>query len=166
MQAYHACISFIDAQIGVVLKALDECGQRDNTIVVLTSDHGYLLGEKFMWGKGMLFETCDRVPLVIRAPGQTKPGTTSSGLVELIDLFPPFAECCQIEAPTELQGKSFVPMLRNPNVDGKEFAYTVVTRGKELGKAIRTAEHPADNSAAVNVEDDVEVVIRPFLRSF
>ncbi|MGB7328616.1 MAG: sulfatase [Rubripirellula sp.] len=138
MQAYHACISFIDAQIGVVLESLKQSGQWDNTIVVLTSDHGYLLGEKFMWGKVMLFETCNRVPLVIRVPGQTKPGSTSNGLVELIDLYPTLAKCCQIEPPSELQGQSLVPMFRDPAAAGKKIAYTVVTRGKDLGKAIRT----------------------------
>ncbi|MGB7343460.1 MAG: sulfatase-like hydrolase/transferase, partial [Pirellulaceae bacterium] len=68
MQAYHACISFIDAQIGRIFNALKQSGQWDNTIIVLTSDHGYLLGEKFMWGKVMLFEQCDRVPLIVRVP--------------------------------------------------------------------------------------------------
>ncbi|MCZ6807165.1 MAG: sulfatase-like hydrolase/transferase, partial [Deltaproteobacteria bacterium] len=94
IQAYHACISFIDAQIGIVFDALIRSGHWDDTIVVLTSDHGYMLGEKFMWGKVMLFEDCDRVPLIIRVPGRTKPGSSSEGLVELVDLFPTLAELC------------------------------------------------------------------------
>ena len=138
MQAYHACISFIDAQIGLVFDALHQSGHWDDTIVVLTSDHGYLLGEKFMWGKVMLFETCDRVPLVIRVPGQTKAGSTSEGLVELVDLFPTLAELCGVDPPGELQGRSLVPMLRDASVPGKEVAYTVVMRGSNMGKAIRT----------------------------
>jgi arylsulfatase A-like enzyme len=138
MQAYHACISFIDAQIGLVFDALKRSGHWDDTIVVLTSDHGYLLGEKFMWGKVMLFETCDRVPLVIRVPGQTRSGSSSEGLVELVDLYPTLAELCGVQAPADLQGKSLVPMLRDPKAPGKEVAYTVVTRGTALGKAIRT----------------------------
>lgn len=138
MQAYHACISFIDAQIGVVFDALKRSGHWDDTIVVLTSDHGYLLGEKFMWGKVMLFETCDRVPLVIRVPGQTRAGSSSEGLVELVDLYPTLAELCAIDPPSELQGKSLVPMLRDSKRPGKEVAYTVVSRGADLGKAIRT----------------------------
>ena len=138
MQAYHACISFIDAQIGIIFDALKRSGHWEDTIVVLTSDHGYLLGEKFMWGKVMLFEMCDRVPLVIRAPGQTRPGSISEGLVELVDLFPTLAELCYIEAPEELQGTSLVPMLRDPEKPGKQVAYTVVMRGPTPGKAIRT----------------------------
>ncbi len=146
MQAYHACISFIDAQIGVVLDALKQSGQWDDTIVVLTSDHGYLLGEKFMWGKVMLFETCDRVPLVIRVPksienAATTPGSSSEGLVELVDLFPTLAELCDVTPPSELQGRSLIGMLRDPASSGKEIVYTVVTRGETSGKAIRTQRY-------------------------
>ena len=138
MQAYHACISFIDAQIGRILNALKSSGDWDNTIIVLTSDHGYQLGEHFMWGKVTLFEVCNRVPLLVRVPGQTKPSSSSQGLVELIDLFPTLAELCGIQTPNSLQGKSLVPMLRDPSKSGKNVVYTVVSRGKHLGKAIRT----------------------------
>ncbi|MEM6776789.1 MAG: sulfatase [Planctomycetota bacterium] len=146
MQAYHACISFIDAQIGSVLAELQRSHQADNTIVVLTSDHGYLLGEKFMWGKVMLFETCDRVPLIIRVPESLKDGfavagAQCDGLVELIDLFPTLAELCGVTPPEEIQGTSLVPMLKNTALAGKDVAYTVVTRGSKLGKAIRTTRH-------------------------
>ncbi len=153
-QAYHACISFIDAQIGLIFEALRSSGQWENTIIVLMSDHGYQLGDHFMWGKVMLFETCDRIPLVIRVPGQTKSGSSSEGLVELVDLYPTLAELCGVTPPGDLQGRSLVPMLHNPNAPGKEVAYTVVRRGnlrlgknapghyqkplKRLGKAIRT----------------------------
>ncbi len=138
IQAYHACISFIDAQIGLVFDALKRSGHWDDTIVVLISDHGYMLGEKFMWGKVMLFEQCDRIPMIIRAPGITNPGSTSEGLVELVDLFPTLAELCTVNPPEDLQGQSIVSILRNPDTPGKEVAYTVVSRGDKLGKAIRT----------------------------
>ena len=138
MQAYHACISFIDAQIGSILDSLKANGLWENTIVVLTSDHGYQLGEHFQWGKVTLFEVCNRVPLIIRAPGISKPGAQSQGLVELVDLFPTLADLCDVEAPDDLQGRSLVPMLIAPETAGKEAVYTVVTRGKALGKAART----------------------------
>ncbi|MEL7500713.1 MAG: sulfatase [Planctomycetota bacterium] len=146
MQAYHACISFIDAQIAKILDELKQSGHWENTIVVLTSDHGYLLGEKFMWGKVMLFEQCDRVPLIIRVPegigsGLAKPGSSSEGLVELIDLFPTLTELCEITPPAELQGNSLVSMLKDPQSAGKDVAYTVVTRGQKLGEAIRTQRY-------------------------
>lgn len=138
MQAYHACISFIDAQIGLVFDALERTGRWEDTIVILTSDHGYQLGEHFMWGKVTLFEVCDRVPLIVRVPGMTTPGSASEGLVELIDLYPTLAELCNVQAPVELQGQSLVPALRDATFAGKETAYTVVTRGTQLGQAIRT----------------------------
>ena len=146
IQAYHACISFIDAQVMVMLEALKQSGHWEDTIVILTSDHGYLLGEKFMWGKVMLFEACDRVPLIIRVPeslkkGNTIPGSKSEGLVELIDLYPTLVDLCEILPNSELQGRSLTPMLLNPKLNGKDFAYTVVSRGKELGRAIRTKRY-------------------------
>ena len=146
MQAYHACISFIDAQVLVMLNALKESGHWEDTIVILTSDHGYLLGEKFMWGKVMLFETCDRVPLIVRVPEsvegtETIPGSTSEGIVELVDLYPTLGDLCGVTLPKELQGRSLKPMLEDPKVGGKDFAYTVVSRGKDLGRAIRTQRY-------------------------
>lgn len=144
MQAYHACISFVDAQIGLLFDVLKRTGHWDDTIVVLTSDHGYQLGEHFMWGKVTLFEICDRVPLVIRVPrnlstGQTTAGSSSEGLVELVDLFPTLAELCDVTPPDDLQGRSLVPMLNDATASGKQFAYTVVSRGTDLGKALRTS---------------------------
>ncbi|MGB6223664.1 sulfatase [Haloferula sp.] len=138
MQAYHACITFIDAQIGMIFDSLKKNGQWDNTIIVLTSDHGFQLGEHFMWGKDTLFEVCNRVPLIIRVPGVTTDGSSSDGLVELVDLYPTLTDLCGISAPDDLQGKSLVPMLKDPSAVGKERVYTVVSRGKELGKALRS----------------------------
>ena len=138
MQAYHACISFIDAQIGLVFDALKRTGHWEDTIVILTSDHGYQLGEHSMWGKVTLFEVCDRVPLVVRVPGLTTPGSVTEGLVELIDLYPTLAELCKVSPPEHLQGQSLVPALHDPSTPGKDTAYTVVSRGEHLGQAIRT----------------------------
>jgi len=137
-QAYHACISFIDAQIGLLFDALKRNKQWDNTIVVLISDHGYHLGEHFMWGKVTLFEECARVPLLVRVPGRTRPGAISEGLVELIDLYPTLTELCNVRSPKDIQGQSFTSLLDNPAGQGKPAAYTVVTRGKQLGRSIRS----------------------------
>lgn len=138
MQAYHACISFIDAQIGTVFACLKEQDLWENTIIVLTSDHGYQLGEHFMWGKVTLFEVCNRVPFIVRVPGMTKAGSSTEGLVELVDLYPTLAELCGVRPPDDLQGLSLLPMLKDPAVPGKAAVYTVVSRGSKLGKAVRT----------------------------
>ncbi|MEO1858261.1 MAG: sulfatase-like hydrolase/transferase, partial [Verrucomicrobiales bacterium] len=137
-QAYHACISYIDAQLGMLFKALHEHNLWENTIVIFTSDHGYHLGEHFMWGKVTLFEECARVPLIIRVPGLTRKGTTTNALVELVDFHPTLLELCGLQGKNSMQGKSFVPLLRDPDSPGKKYAYTVVSRGTKLGRSIRT----------------------------
>ena len=139
MQAYHACISFVDAQIGLLLDALRRSGHWDDTIIVCTSDHGYHLGEHYLWGKVTLFEECARVPMIVRVPGRTQAGSQSEGLVELVDIYPTLTDLCNIDAPHEFQGRSFAPLLDDPDGAGKNVAYTVVTRGQLLGRSIRTA---------------------------
>ena len=106
--------------------------------MIFTSDHGYHLGEHFMWGKVTLFEECARVPLIIRVPGMTREGTKTNALVELVDFHPTLLELCGLQAKSSLQGKSLVPILRDPDSPGKKYAYTVVSRGTKLGRSIRT----------------------------
>jgi len=160
MQAYHACISFIDAQIGSIFESLKKNGLWENTIVVLTSDHGYQLGEHFMWGKVTLFEVRTRVPPVLHVPGMTRAGSSSEGLVEMVDFYPTLSDLCGIKPPGDLQGKSFVPMLKDATAAGKEVVYTVVSRGPKLGKAIRTHRWRyarwADGEELYDLANDIE----------
>ena len=79
-----------------------------------------------------------RVPMIVRVPGLTRDGTKSDALVELVDMFPTLVELCGIKGPSELQGKSLVPLLKDPSAKGRSAAYTVVSRGKALGRSIRT----------------------------
>ena len=138
MQAYHACVSFIDAQLGIVLHALKESGHADDTIVLFTSDHGYHLGDHFLWGKVTLFDIGAKVPFIMRVPGMTKPGTTSEAMVELVDVFPTLADVAGIRPPDHLQGMSLRKLLDASERRGKrKFSYSVVSRGKNLGYAIR-----------------------------
>ena len=137
-QAYHACISFIDAQIQIVLDAVKESGHWEDTTIILTSDHGYHLGDHFLWGKVTLFDIGAKVPLIIRAPGLTREGAHSQAMVELIDIFPTLTHLTGLETPSHLQGHSLRPLLGYPNRLGKKkYAYTVVTRGNNLGHALR-----------------------------
>ncbi|MGB2501655.1 MAG: sulfatase/phosphatase domain-containing protein, partial [Mariniblastus sp.] len=134
------------------------------------------------WGKVMLFETCDRVPLIVRVPDSiggtsTTPGSSSRGLVELVDLFPTLGDLCGISVPEELQGRSLRPMLSDPQLEGKKFAYTVVSRGENLGRAIRTQRYryttwltgeelydlqndPLEETNLANLEDSKDVIDR------
>ncbi len=124
---YYAAISFMDAQIGEILSALDESGQADNTIIVFTSDHGFHIGEHTLWGKTTNFELDARVPLIIVDPSRKAgQGQTTSALAELVDLYPTLADLTGIadDLPSNLEGLSLAPVLADPAASVKESAFT------------------------------------------
>ena len=112
--AYYACVSYVDAQVGRVLSALDALGLSENTIVVLWGDHGWNLGEHGFWGKHNTLDNSLRAPLIVAAPDH-RPGVRTAGLVEFVDIFPSLCELAGIEAPGHLEGTSFVPLMKNPD---------------------------------------------------
>jgi iduronate 2-sulfatase len=128
LQAYYASISFMDAQIGRVLGALDRLGLADRTIIVFTSDHGYHTGEHGLWQKQSLFEESSRVPLLIVAPGVSAANAVARAPVSHVDLYPTLAELAGATAPGGLQGQSLVPMLKDPGVAGRGWALSQVSR--------------------------------------
>ncbi|MCR9199663.1 MAG: sulfatase-like hydrolase/transferase [Planctomycetaceae bacterium] len=140
-QAYYACVSYIDAQAGRVLTALEETGLADNTIVVLLGDHGYHLGEQGLWGKTTNFELDTRVPLIVRAPDMPAPGKSTASLVELLDVYPTLADLAGLPAPAQVEGVSFVPVLQDPNHPGKTAAVSQYPRGQRMGYSLRTSTH-------------------------
>lgn len=127
IQAYYACISFIDEQIGKLLDGLEEFDLLDNTIIVFWSDHGYNLGEHGQWQKQTLFEKTAKQPLIIAAPGFNN-GTKTDAIVQLVDIYPTLAELSGLDAPNDLDGHSLVPLLKNPNVEWNNPAYTLQAR--------------------------------------
>ncbi|MBI4624261.1 MAG: sulfatase [Verrucomicrobia bacterium] len=129
VQAYYASISFMDAQVGRVVAALDRLGLAENTIIVFTSDHGYHLGEHGLWKKQSLFEESARVPLLIIAPGVSRRGAVVKTPVSHVDLYPTLTELAGVKAPANLQGQSLVPMLKVPETKGRGWAMTQVVRG-------------------------------------
>lgn len=114
VRAYLACVSFVDAQAGKVLEALDKGPNADNTIVVFWSDHGQHLGEKRHWRKMALWEESTRVPLAVRLPGGVNGGQRCDSAVSLLDLYPTMIELCDLPPMPGLEGLSLMPQLVSP----------------------------------------------------
>ena len=112
--AYLACVSYVDAQIGLAVKALDDAGVRDNTIIIVWGDHGWHLGDMGVWGKATNYEIATRVPLIISTPDMPNPGAQTNALVELVDIYPTLCELAGVPAPDHLEGHSFVPLIKDP----------------------------------------------------
>lgn len=140
---YYACISFVDAQIGVLLDTLERLKLWDNTIVVFMGDHGWLHGEHGGEGKQSLFEPSARAPLIVVAPGR-KAGAVSPRLVEFVDIFPSLAELCGLtDVPVNLEGTSFVPLLDDTMRAWKTAVFTITARS-EAGRAKRMRNPQTD----------------------
>jgi len=129
LQGYYASISFMDAQVGRVVAALDRLGLAESTIIVFTSDHGYHVGEHGLWQKQSLFEESARVPLLIVAPGVARTGAVAKSPVSHLDLYPTLTALAGVKAPANLQGQDLTPMLKDPAVAGRGWALTQVARG-------------------------------------
>ncbi|RPE05905.1 iduronate-2-sulfatase [Chitinophaga lutea] len=156
-RAYYASISFMDAQVGRLLDAIDRLQLADNTIIVLWSDHGYNVSEHGQWMKQSLFEKSARVPLIIAAPGAAK-GKASARTVELLDIYPTLAELSKLTPPRPLDGRSLAPLLKNPAAKWDKPALTQVRRGPDtIGRSVRTERWRytewADGKAGVELYD-------------
>jgi iduronate 2-sulfatase len=169
-RAYWASVSFVDAQVGRVLEALDKNGLRDNTIIVFFGDHGYHLGEKGKWSKAYsLYELGIRVPLIIAMPKGK--GQSSQKIVELIDLYPTLADLCGLPRPGKIEGESLKPALTKGKLPWTDVAYSVTEYRGTLGKSVRTSrwhyvewgegksgsmlfEHPKDSRELNNLAND------------
>jgi iduronate 2-sulfatase len=124
---YLATVTFMDEQVGRILKTLKKLGLDKDTAVFFTSDHGYLLGEHHFWQKGNLREEVTRVPLIMKVPGQ-KPAKNSS-MVELVDMFPTACELTGLPIPKSVQGTSLLPILENPKASVKKTAFSFAGGG-------------------------------------
>ncbi|MDB9794084.1 sulfatase [Flavobacteriaceae bacterium] len=123
-EAYFATTTFVDAQIGRILKKLKQTGLDKNTIVVFTSDHGYHLGEHGHWQKQTLFDNSTRVPLIFSGPGIESNVRIENSPVELIDIYPTLMDLTGIESPDHVVGKSLKPVFKNNNFKIRNSALT------------------------------------------
>ncbi len=126
LHGYLACASYIDAQVGKMVAALEEAGIRDNTVIIFWGDHGWHLGDMGIWGKATNYEIAARVPLMIWTPDMPKRhrGKSTDALVELIDMYPTLCDLSGIETPSHVEGFSFAPLLENPNRPWKQAAFS------------------------------------------
>jgi arylsulfatase A-like enzyme len=166
VRAYLATISFCDAMIGRLLDGLDQSPYRDNTIIVLWSDHGWHLGEKQHWRKFALWEEATRSPLLFVVPGLTKAGAVCGRTVDLMSIYPTLCDLCGLQTPAHVQGKSLKSLLAEPNAPWAEPAVTTYLRNNhairsERWRYIRYADgaeelydHDADPHEWTNLSAD------------
>jgi iduronate 2-sulfatase len=153
---YYASVAFMDAQVGKVTAALKASGQRDNTIVIFTSDHGYHLGEHDFWAKVSLRDESAGVPLIISVPG--KQPAVCHQLVELLDLYPTTAKLCGLPVPDHVQGNDISSLLDDPETSVRPFAFSVAPMRKGFlirGPRYAMIQYREDASAGIELFDTV-----------
>ncbi len=142
IQAYLACIHYVDHEIGRLLAAIDASPQRDNTLIILWTDHGWHLGEKQHWGKWTGWERSTRVPLIIVPPQSMAnhyavAGSQCAEPVSLLDLFPTLVELCQVKGPAQLDGQSLLPLLHDPKLATHRTVVTTFDKGNLSLRSVR-----------------------------
>ena len=140
IHGYYACVSYIDAQIGRILDALDQNGLKDNTSIVLWGDHGWHLGDHGLWNKHSNFEQATRVPLIF-ADSRYQSGVQNGSPVEFIDIFPTLCDLTSLKVPTHLQGNSLLPLLSGKAKSVKEFAVSQYPRNGHMGYSLRNERY-------------------------
>jgi arylsulfatase A-like enzyme len=153
IHGYYASVSYTDAQIGILMNAMDSLGLLKNTIVILWGDHGWHLGDHNLWCKHTNFEQATHAPLIISAPWIKQ--TVTKSMTEFVDIFPTLCDLANIPVPIQLDGKSLVPVMKNPDTTVKEFSVSQYPRGgsdaetgrlgfaegKYMGYSIRTTQY-------------------------
>lgn len=141
IHGYYAATSYMDAQLGRVLAALDETGLAKNTIIVLWGDHGWHLGDHGMWCKHTNYEQAARIPVIIAAPGQASVGSATANLIETVDIYPTLCDLAGLPTPKNLDGQSIARTVLDPKVSTKDAIIHVYPRGNRLGRAVRTERY-------------------------
>ncbi|MYF54469.1 sulfatase, partial [Candidatus Poribacteria bacterium] len=136
IRAYAASTSYMDAQVGRVLRQLDDLGLTEKTVIVFCGDHGFHLGEHGTWRKNTLYEIAARSPLIISVPEQ-QPSQTDA-IAELVDIYPTLCDACELPIPTQLEGLSLIPVIEKPNVSWKTGAISFLRRAGSKSYSLRT----------------------------
>ena len=136
--AYYACVSAVDANVGMILDTLEQEGLAKNTVVIFLGDHGFHLGDHACWSKYSMLEATRKAPLIVRVPGAPGNGRPCKQMVEFVDLVPTIGEMAKLKLPGNLEGLSFVPLLANPDRPWKKAIFMVEAGGNGLGQVVRT----------------------------
>ena len=131
VHGYYASVSYMDALIGDLINGLDALGLRENTTVILWSDHGFFLGEHGFWCKHSTFYEAIKIPFIISSPGFAKNRTTDS-FTELVDVYPTLCELTGMVPPKYIHGKSLIPVMKNPELKLKDEIYTRYKQGEAV----------------------------------
>ena len=177
--AYFACISYTDAQIGKLLDELEKLGLEKNTIIVLWGDHGWHLGDQLVWGKHTIFERALKSAFIVKIPGK-KGGIQVNKVVSTVDIYPTIVDLCGLNMPMQTDGKSLVPLLKNPSQAYKEASYgyfrngiSVRTDQYRLTKYYRNEEptielydHQTDPNETKNIAGENPEIVEKLLPIF
>lgn len=136
IHGYYAATSYVDAQIGRVLSALDQLELSENTVVILWGDHGWHLGDHGMWCKHTNYEQAAKIPLIVAAPGKAS-GVKTDAMVETVDIYPTLCELAGLPQPDSIDGLSFANVVQSPSEDARPYVTHVYPRGGKIGRAIR-----------------------------
>jgi uncharacterized sulfatase len=138
LRSYYACTSFMDAQVGKIVKALEETGQLENTLILFFGDNGYHLGEHNWWNKVTIFEKGTHVPFIMAGQSVGKKGVESNAMFEYIDIYPTLADLLKLKnTPHYLEGKSFAKVVKDPSKPFRSSVQAIVSRGEMTGRMVK-----------------------------
>ncbi len=141
IHGYWASASYVDAQVGKVIDKVEELGLDKNTIIVLWGDHGWHLGDHGLWCKHTNFEQATKAPMIFVVPGMAK-GKHVSTMAEFVDIFPTLVDYTGLKVPNYLEGKSLMPVIKNPKIQTQDYAISQFFRGKDtMGYSMRTKRY-------------------------
>jgi iduronate 2-sulfatase len=141
VHGYHAAVSYVDAQVGRVLSALEKDGLAKNTIVVLWGDHGWHLGDHGMWCKHTNYEEAAHIPFIVYDPRAKNGHGKSDSMVESVDVYPTLCKLAALPVPKRLDGTSFAQVMDDPAAATKDYIIHAYPRGERIGRAVRTARY-------------------------
>lgn len=157
---YLAATSYVDAQIGKLLEALEKNGLADNTVVILWGDHGWHLGDQTIWGKHTLYERALRSPLIVKAPGHTRAGQQRESIVETVDIYPTITDLAGLPRPAKLSGENLLAAKRKHDlarsfwrnsVSLRDDRFRIIVNGERFPEDVELYDHHSDDNETTNV---------------